>query len=97
MATRRKINVNTYQQEKQRQDDRESEFGQHDRGPPPTRPDIRYDDHAAKLEYMRQLLMEFRKLADGLGEHTLVYLLEMAVLEIDESTRVHEFRASLDG
>lgn len=55
-----------------------------------------YDDHAAKLEYMREMLLEFRKLADGLGENTLVYLIEVTVLEVDECAKTHKFKSELN-
>lgn len=55
-----------------------------------------YDDHAAKLNYMREMLIEFRKLADGLGENTLVYLLEVTVLEVDECAKTHKYNSRLN-
>lgn len=55
---------------------------------------VRYDDHLAKLEYARQMLIELRRLAAGVSEHTLVYLIEMAAEHAGD--RLRDARASLE-
>ncbi len=54
-----------------------------------------YDDKQAKLTYMAELLLELRRLAQGIGEGTLVYLIEMAAIEANDAGRLHRFRQAL--
>ncbi|MEM7464422.1 MAG: hypothetical protein AAF362_17265 [Pseudomonadota bacterium] len=50
---------------------------------------------AVTLEYVRQLLIELRGIAQAEGEGTLVYLLEMSALEAQECLKVHRFNTEL--
>ncbi len=50
---------------------------------------------AVTLEYVRQLLIELRGIAQAQGEGTLVYLLEMSALEAQECLKVHRFNTEL--
>ena len=50
---------------------------------------------AVTLEYIRQLLIELRGIAQAQGEGTLVYLLEMSALEAQECLKVHRFNTEL--
>lgn len=50
---------------------------------------------AAKLDYMRQMLKELRTMAQEMREGTLVYLLDVAILEIDENADLAKFRQEL--
>ena len=56
-----------------------------------------YDDKAAKLAYLRDMLMELARVATATNSSTLAYLLEMAILEADDCLKVHEFKTGLNG
>lgn len=43
-----------------------------------------------KLEYVRHMLMELRRIAVDTGEGTLVYMIEMAALEAEECARIRK-------
>lgn len=48
-----------------------------------------------KLGYMRQMLIEIRKMSESIDQKTVAYLLDMAVLELDESLDVLKFDQEL--
>ncbi len=50
---------------------------------------------AVTFEYVRQLLIELRGIAQAEGEGTLVYLLEMSALEAQECLKVNKFNTEL--
>lgn len=54
-----------------------------------------YDDRLAKLEYTQQILTELRRLASGIDEPTLVYLIEMAAEHAADREREHRFRNAI--
>jgi hypothetical protein len=54
-----------------------------------------YDNKAVSLDYIRQLLLELRAIADSQGEGTLVYLLEMSALEAEACLKAHKFNSEL--
>lgn len=54
-----------------------------------------YDDKQAKLEYLHQMLVELRRLAAGLDEPTLVYLVEMAAAHAQDRETEHRFRNAI--
>ena len=52
-----------------------------------------YRDDAGRLDYVRQMLLELRQIADETGEGTLVYMIEMAMMEAEECRNLRQ-RAS---
>jgi hypothetical protein len=48
-----------------------------------------YDDKAEKLEYLRQMLIEMRKLSLNVDCAMLAYLLEMAATEAVQCSALH--------
>lgn len=54
-----------------------------------------YDNKAVSLDYICQLLLELRAIADGQDAGTLVYLLEMSALEAEECLKAHKFNSEL--
>ncbi len=54
-----------------------------------------YDDKAARLEYIKQMLDEMVKIADATRSPTLVYLLRMSALEAEDCRRVHQFKTEI--
>jgi hypothetical protein len=48
-----------------------------------------YDDKSEKLEYLRQMLVELRKLSLNLDCPMLAYLLEMAAMEAVQCSAIH--------
>jgi hypothetical protein len=48
-----------------------------------------YDDKAEKLEYLRQMLVELRKLSLNTDCAMLAYLLEMAAMEAVQCSALH--------
>lgn len=49
-----------------------------------------------KLDYIRQMLLELRQIADETGEGTLVYMIEMAMMEAEECKNLRERAAGMD-
>jgi hypothetical protein len=48
-----------------------------------------YDDKAEKLEYLRQMLVEMRKLSLNVDSPMLAYLLEIAAMEAVQCSALH--------
>jgi hypothetical protein len=48
-----------------------------------------YDDKAEKLEYLRQMIVELRKLSIDVDCVMLAYLLEMAAMEAVQCSALH--------
>jgi len=63
--------------------------------PTAQQPKRSYDDKQAKLEYVNQMLIELRRLAVGVDEPTLVYLLEMAAEHARDCEVQHRFRNAI--
>ncbi len=54
-----------------------------------------YDDKAARLEYVREMLDELVKIAHSANAPTLVYLLRMSALEAEDCLRVHQWKTEI--
>ena len=55
------------------------------------------DEILVKLEYIGQMALELRQIAEACGEGTLVYMLEMAAMEAEESRRIRNIGSRLTG
>ena len=53
------------------------------------------EQSVGELTYLRDMLVEMRGLADRAGQGTLVYLIEMAVLEAEDLVKLNELSDAL--
>jgi hypothetical protein len=55
-----------------------------------------YRDDAERLDYVRQMLLELRQIANETGEGTLVYMIEMAMMEAEECRDLRQRASSMN-
>ena len=53
------------------------------------------EQSVGELTYLRDMLVELRGMADRSGQVTLVYLIEMAVIEAEDLAKLHDLTDAL--